>query len=76
MSDACLTIALGRLVWLGISPGRGWPVLKILYRCFMEMNGSDQKSCCTEVVRKETIKKEYASFLLPVLRLTLLWKVF
>lgn len=76
MSDACLAIALGRLVWPGISPGSGWPVLNILYRCFMEMTGSDQTSCCFELVRKETIKKEDASFLQPVLRLTLLWKVF
>lgn len=30
MSDSCLGIALGRLVWPVISPGRGWPVLKIL----------------------------------------------
>lgn len=72
MSDSCLGIALGRLVWPVISPGREWPVLKILYICFMEMTGSDQNSCCSELVRKENIKKEDGSFLLPVLRLTLL----
>ena len=41
----------------------------------LEMTGSDQMSCCSELVRKENIKKEDGSFLLPVLRLTLLWKV-
>lgn len=76
MSDVCLATALGRLVWPGISPGRGWPVLKILYRCFMEMPGSDQMSCCTALIRKENSKKEDSSLLLLVLRLTLLWKVF
>lgn len=76
MSDVCLAIALGRLVWPGISPGWGWPVLKVLCRCSMAMPGSDQVSCCAALIRKENGKKEDSSFLLPVLRLTLLWKVF
>lgn len=76
ISDVSLVIVTGGLVRLGISPGRSWPVLKIVCGCFMEVVCSDQKFCCSKLVTEENMKKKAASFLLPVLTLTVLWKVF
>lgn len=55
---------------------KGLSSFKDSYGCFMEMTCSEQKLCCSELVTEENIKKKAASFLLPALRLTVLWKVF